>query len=62
MALNIKPKHIIAASKLDTSAIDKYHSDPFDRLLLSQARSENFTFLTHDEKMSFYNEKCVTMV
>ena len=62
VALNMKPKHIIAASKLDTSAIDKYHSDPFDRLLLSQARSENFTFLTHDEKMSFYNEKCVTMV
>jgi len=60
--LNMKPKHIITASKLDTSGIDKQHSDPFDRLLLSQAKSEHFTFLTHDEKMPLYQEDCVTMV
>ena len=62
IALNMKPKHIVTASNLNVSQIDRYHSDPFDRLLLSQAKSENFTFLTHDEKLLFYNEKCVTMV
>ena len=62
IALNMKPKHVVTAFMLDTSAVDKQHSDPFDRLLLSQAKSENFTFLTHDEKMPLYNEKCVTMV
>lgn len=62
IALNMKPKHIVAASKLDTSGMDGRHSDPFDRLLLAQAKSENFTFLTHDEKMPLYHERCVTMV
>jgi PIN domain nuclease of toxin-antitoxin system len=60
--LNMKPKHIVTASKLDTSGVDKRHSDPFDRLLLSQAKSENFTFLTHDEKIPLYKEKCVIMI
>ena len=60
--LNMKPKHIVTASKLDTSGVGKYHNDPFDRILLSQAKSENFTFLTHDEKIPLYKEKCVTMV
>ena len=62
IALNMKPKHIVTASKLDTSGIDKQHSDPFDRLLLSQAKAENFTFLTHDEKIPLYKEKCVIRV
>ena len=62
VALNMKPKHVITASQLDTENIDKSHSDPFDRLLLAQAKSENFSFFTHDEKMPLYNEKCVIMV
>ena len=62
VALNMKPKHVVTASRLDTTKIEKIHSDPFDRLLLAQAKSENFTFLTHDEKLLLYNEKCVIMV
>ena len=62
VALNMKPKHVIAASRLDTSAADKQHNDPFDRLLLAQAKSENFSFLTHDEKIPLYNENCVIAV
>ena len=62
VALSTKPKHIVAASSLGTSEVDKHHGDPFDRLLLSQAKSENFTFLTHDDKISLYKEKCVIMV
>lgn len=60
--LNMKPRHIITASHLDTASIDKQHSDPFDRLLLAQAKAENFSFLTHDEKIPLYNEKCVIIV
>ena len=62
IALNMKPKHIAVASKLDVSRIDRQHSDPFDRLLLSQAKAENFSFLTHDEKIPLYNEKCIIAV
>ena len=60
--LNMKPRHLVTASKLDIAGIDRQHSDPFDRLLLSQAKAENFSFLTHDAKMALYNEKCVIEV
>ena len=62
VALTMKPKHIATASRLDLSRLEKQHSDPFDRLLLSQAKTENFSFLTHDEKIPLYNEKCVIAV
>lgn len=62
IALPMKPRHVAAASKLDTSAADKQHSDPFDRMLLAQAKSENFSFVTHDEKLLLYGEKCVIAV
>jgi PIN domain nuclease of toxin-antitoxin system len=60
--LNMKPKHVLEASRLNIAEVDKLHSDPFDRLLLSQAKSENLLLLTHDEKFCLYKEKCVTIV
>ena len=38
------------------------HNDPFDRILLSQAKAEGFTFLTHDPLFRGYNEPCVVEV
>ena len=38
------------------------HRDPFDRLLLAQAKSENMLFLTHDGLIPYYNESCVVSV
>lgn len=38
------------------------HKDPFDRLLLAQAKYENMKFLTHDHLIPFYNEECVVKV
>ena len=56
-------RHVIEASKLNTSDAESHgHKDPFDRLLLVQAKSENFFFLTHDIKIQFYQEKCVIVV
>ena len=34
--------------------LDKYHDDPFDRLLISQAIIENLTIITRDEKIIKY--------
>ena len=58
--LNIIVKHILTASHLNISRISKKHNDPFDRLLLSQAKAENFSFLSHDKKLPLYNEECLT--
>ena len=38
------------------------HRDPFDRMLLCQAKAENLNFVTHDELIPFYNENCVISV
>lgn len=40
----------------------KKHRDPFDRLLLAQAKVENMFFITHDELIPYYNEPCVVSV
>ena len=56
-------KHIVSASCLDTREAEEHdHKDPFDRLLLAQAKAENFSFLTHDSKIEYYHEKCVIKV
>ena len=60
--LNMTPKHTLTAEKLDVSKIEKEHRDPFDRLLLAQAKTENYSFLTHDSKLQLYQEKCVIKV
>ena len=38
------------------------HKDPFDRLLLAQAKSGGLKFMTHDSLIPFYNEPCVLPV
>ena len=60
--LNMKSKHVLTAAALDISKVDKEHRDPFDRLLLAQAKAENFSFLTHDYRLPMYNEGCVIKV
>lgn len=56
--LQLKPEHIFEAAELPTKGV---HRDPFDRMLLAQARYENFTFVTHDRAFSFYNDQHVML-
>ena len=60
--LNLLDKHILAVHTLTRPGDVKEHNDPFDRLLLSQAKVENFSFLTHDELIPGYGEKCIIPV
>ena len=60
--LNMLSKHVIEAQKLHVAGNEKKHKDPFDRMLLAQAKSENFVFVTHDQSFLLYNEKCVIKV
>jgi len=34
-----------------------YHSDPFDRMLIAQARVEQLTIVTHDRSFQAYGER-----
>ena len=60
--LALSDKHILAVSSLSWPANLKEHNDPFDRLLLAQAKVENLSFLTHDELIPGYNEKSIIPV
>ena len=61
-SLNIMEKHILSINTLSRPDSTKEHNDPFDRLLIAQAKVENFSLLTHDELINEYNEKCVILV
>lgn len=39
----------------DLETLPLYHKDPFDKILISQARVEDLTFITTDEKIWKYN-------
>jgi PIN domain nuclease of toxin-antitoxin system len=47
--LAIKPEHLLALTKLP-----KLHRDPFDRLLLAQAKVEDATVVTTDRIFAEY--------
>jgi PIN domain nuclease of toxin-antitoxin system len=48
-ALDIAPRHADAAGSLPL-----HHSDPFDRLLLAQARLERLVLVTQDRHLAAY--------
>lgn len=48
--LGLAPDHGLGVADLPM-----HHRDPFDRLLLSQARSENLTVLTADSRFAAYD-------
>ena len=47
--LNLAPEHGLGVANLPL-----HHRDPFDRLLISQARQEKLTILTADEHFAAY--------
>ncbi len=50
--LAITFNHILMLDRLPL-----YHRDPFDRILIAQAKSENLTLITADPQMKKYNVK-----
>ena len=60
--LESKIEHVLALESLHRSEDAPKHKDPFDRLLLAQAKTENLFFITHDTKFSDYDEPCVVIV
>lgn len=38
------------------------HNDPFDRIMIAQAKADGLRFVTHDSKIPFYEESCILAV
>jgi PIN domain nuclease of toxin-antitoxin system len=56
-ALSITPAHALAAG-----ALPAHHADPFDRMLIAQARAERFTIVTLDGRFSAYDVEVLSLV
>jgi len=41
------------------STMPEYHKDPFDRMLVAQAISENFYLMTADQQLTQYSEQVI---
>ena len=61
--LPLQPEHIFALSTLHYSeTAPKPHKDPFDRMLICQAKTEGMKFITHDSLIPYYDEECVISI
>ena len=60
--LPLQSKHMAAESTLRWAGEGGEHKDPYDRLLLAQAKAEGFRLMTHDEMIPLFDEKCVLSV
>lgn len=60
--ISVKEKHIFAMGGLKRAKGTPPHKDPFDRMLICQAVTENMVFITHDSLIPGYNEKCILAV
>lgn len=60
--LVLEKKHIAMLKSLTLQETAKEHHDPFDRILISQAKSENMLLLTHDRLLKGYGEPCVITI
>ena len=60
--LILKNSHIFSLPKLGLPGEVRGHKDPFDRMLLAQALSEDMVFLTHDANLSYYRNVKVELV
>lgn len=60
--LPIEARHIQAIKTLQRNTDAPPHKDPFDRLMIVQAKIEGMTFITHDKLLSAYEEPCVFLI
>ena len=60
--LPVKSGHIFLLKTLVRPEDAPKHKDPFDRLLLAQAKYEGFKFFTHDSLIPYYEESCIISV
>ena len=54
--LPLMVNHVMMLKTLSRPEDAPAHNDPFDRILLAQAKSENMLFITHDTLIAGYNE------
>lgn len=62
MELPLNSEHALVMKTLRKGEKAKDHKDPYDWLLVSQAKLEGAYLLTTDSKLKQYNENCIVSV
>ena len=62
LPLPLKSEHFLAETTLKWGDSGPEHQDPYDRLLLAQAKTENYRLMTHDDMIRRFDEKCIIRV
>ena len=60
--LALTKDHIAALKTLRRIAGSGEHHDPFDRMLMAQAKTENLMLISHDRLLQGYDEDCLLTV
>ena len=61
-SVEIRDAHVYALETITRSINAPSHNDPFDRMLVAQAKSENMLLITHDSQIPYYQESCIVKV
>ena len=62
LPVEMRDKHVYALETLSRAEGAPPRRDPFDRMLIAQAKAENLSFLTHDSLLPYYEEPCIISV
>ena len=63
LPVEMRDKHVFALETITRADGAPPHHDPFDRMLVAQAKAENMSFITHDSLIiPYYEEKCIISV
>lgn len=54
LAAGVRIQGLSAAQGLAAAELPLHHRDPFDRLLIAQARADDLTLVTADQRMGLY--------
>ena len=63
--VDLGPHHIFSLQSVGEAAsvdVGAFHNDPFDKMLIAQAKSDYMCLITRDSKLAAYNEPCVVIV
>lgn len=62
LQVRIIDEHCYTIESLKRKENSPEHNDPFDKLLISQAKCERLTLITHDSLIPDYEEDCILSV
>ena len=60
--LSLEDRHVCAYETLHRDENACEHKDPFDKMLLAQAKADGMLLITHDSKFAGWNEPYVRLV